>query len=185
MIVIGASLGGVRALTAMFRHIPTTFQTPFAVVLHRQKDSDGTLLEVLKRDLPLQVNEPLDKEPILPGRIYIAPADYHLLVEPTHFCLSIDDPVRYARPSIDVLFESAADACGREAIGIILTGANIDGSEGAARIKACGGRIIVQDPKTAEAPQMPQGVLARIDPDYILPLDRIASLLLELTSPIR
>jgi len=182
MIIIGASLGGVRALTALFQNIPSTFRTPTAVVLHRQKDSDGTLLEVLQRDLPLQVNEPLDKEPILPGRIYIAPADYHLLVEPNHFCLSVDDPVRYARPSIDVLFESAADAFGREAIGIVLSGANSDGSEGAAKIKARGGRIIVQDPQTAEAPQMPQGVLACIDPDYILPLDRMAPLLLQLTS---
>jgi two-component system chemotaxis response regulator CheB len=182
MIFIGASLGGVRALTAMFRDIPTTFRTPSAVVLHRQKDSDGMLVEILQRDLPLQVSEPLDKEPILPGRVYLAPADYHLLVEPSHFCLSVDEPVRYARPSIDVLFDSAADAFGRETIAIILSGANTDGSEGASRIKARGGRIIVQDPATAEAPQMPQGVLACIDPDYILPLDRIAPLLLELTS---
>ncbi len=140
------------------------------------------LVEILQRDLPLQVSEPLDKEPILPGRVYLAPADYHLLVEPSHFCLSVDEPVRYARPSIDVLFDSAADAFGRETIAIILSGANTDGSEGASRIKARGGRIIVQDPATAEAPQMPQGVLACIDPDYILPLDRIAPLLLELTS---
>ena len=182
MIFIGASLGGVRALTAMFRNIPITFQTPSAVVLHRQKDSDGMLLEVLQRDLPLQVIDPLDKEPILPGRIYLAPADYHLLVEPTHFCLSVDDPIRYARPSIDVLFESAADAFGREAIGIILSGANSDGSEGASKIKARGGRIIVQAPGTAEAPQMPQAALSCIDPDYILPLDQIAPLLLQLTS---
>jgi two-component system chemotaxis response regulator CheB len=181
MIVIGTSLGGVRALMALFQKIPVTFRAPSAVVLHRQKDSDGMLLEILQRDLPLPVREPLDKEPILPGRVYLAPADYHLLVEPSHFCLSVDEPVRYARPSIDVLFESAADAFGRDAIGVVLTGANRDGSEGAARIKARGGRVIVQEPATAEAPQMPQGVISSLEPDYVLPLDKIGPLLIELT----
>jgi two-component system chemotaxis response regulator CheB len=102
------------------------------------------------------------------------------MVEPTHFSLSIDEPVRYARPSVDVLFESAADSFGSAAIGIILTGANHDGTEGSLRIKARGGRVIVQDPDQCDAPQMPQGVLAEMDPDYILPLERMASLLVEL-----
>ncbi len=181
MIVVGASLGGLSALVTLLQGIPVSFRDSFAIVLHRHKDSDNTLLDLLQRDSPLPVCEPLDKEPILPGRVYLAPADYHLLVERTHFCLSIDDPVRYARPSIDVLFESAADAFGREAVGIVLTGANIDGSLGASRIQARGGRVIVQDPATADAPQMPQGVIAAIDPDYILSLEQIAPLLLELT----
>jgi two-component system chemotaxis response regulator CheB len=169
MIVIGASLGGLKALVTMLRGVPPTFATPVAVVLHRHKDSDGMLLEMLNSESPLRAGEPLDKEPILPRRVYVAPPDYHLLVEPAHFSLSVDEPVRFARPSIDVLFESAADAFGSRAIAIILTGANSDGSEGAARIKARGGRVIVQDPTTAEAPQMPQAVLARLRPDYILP----------------
>jgi two-component system chemotaxis response regulator CheB len=182
MIVVGGSLGGLRALTIMLRGIPADFAIPFAVVLHRHKDSDGMLLEMLQRDSPLPASEPLDKEPILPGHIYLAPADYHLMVEPTHFSLSIDDPVRYARPSVDVLFESAADSFGAAAIGIILTGANRDGTEGALRIKARRGRVIVQDPDQCDAPQMPQGVLAEMDPDYILPLERMASLLVELAT---
>jgi two-component system, chemotaxis family, protein-glutamate methylesterase/glutaminase len=182
MIVVGASMGGLRAVVTMLREIPRAFQASFAVVLHRHKDSDGTLRELLQRDSPLPVREPLDKEPLLPGHIYLAPADYHLLVESTYFCLSVDEPVRYARPSIDVLFESAADAFGPNVIGIVLTGANSDGALGAARIKARGGRVIVQDPATSEAPQMPQAALTRINPDYILPLERIAPLLVELTA---
>jgi two-component system chemotaxis response regulator CheB len=181
MIVIGASLGGLRAVATMLRDIPRTFPLSLAVVLHRHKESDGMLLELLQRDSPLPASEPLDKEPMLPGRIYLGPADYHLLVEPTHFCLSVDEPVRYARPSIDVLFESAADAFGPKVIGIILTGANSDGAQGAARIKARGGRVIVQDPATCEALQMPQAALAGMDADYILPLEKIAPLLVELS----
>jgi two-component system chemotaxis response regulator CheB len=183
MIVVGASLGGLRALVAILRGMPIAFPMPFAVVLHRHKDSDGALLEMLRAESPLPASEPCDKEPMLPGHIYLAPADYHLLVEPTHFSLSIDEPVRYARPSIDVLFESAADAFGGKTIGIVLTGANGDGAVGAARIRARGGRVIVQDPATAEAPQMPQAVLASVNPDYILSLDRIAPLLIELSTP--
>lgn len=182
MIVVGASLGGLRALLEVLRGIPRSFHRSFAVVLHRHKDSDGALLDLLRQESPLPACEPLDKEPFRPGMVYLAPADYHLLVEPTHFCLSIDEPVRFARPSVDVLFESAADAFGREAIALVLTGANGDGAHGAECIKAGGGRVIVQDPATAEAPQMPQAVLARIAPDYVLSLDRIAPLLVELTA---
>jgi len=181
MIVVGASMGGLRALITVLGGMPRTFSIPLAVVLHRHKDSDGMLLELLQRNQPLPALEPVDKEPILPGRVYLAPADYHLLVEPSHFCLSIDDPVRYARPSIDVLFESAADAFGPETTALILTGANADGAHGAARIKARGGRVIVQDPATAEAPQMPQAVLDMMKPDCILPLEHIAAHLLQLT----
>ena len=181
MIFIGASLGGVRAIGSILRDLPAAFPRALAVVLHRSKDSDGALVQLLQYESALPVSEPTDKEPILPGRVYIAPPDYHLLVEAGHFCLSVDDPIRYARPSIDVLFESAADAYGLEAIALVLTGANCDGTYGAARIKQAGGLVIVQDPKTAEAPQMPEAVLAKFHPDYILPLDRMAPLLVELT----
>lgn len=182
MVVIGGSLGGLRALTGLLRGVPKNFPLPIAVVLHRHKDSDSSLLEMLQSESALPASEVLDKEPFLPGRIYLAPADYHLLVEPTHFVLSVDEPVRFARPSIDVLFESAAESLGSSVIGVVLTGANADGSEGAARIKANGGRIIVQEPATAEAPQMPQAVLAILSPEYILPVDRIGPLLVELTA---
>jgi two-component system chemotaxis response regulator CheB len=182
MIVVGASLGGLRALLRVLKGLPSTFTVPIAVVLHRHKDSDETLLQMLQQESPLPALEPLDKELVLPGRIYLAPADYHLLVERTHFCLSIDDPVRFARPSIDVLFDSAAEAFGGATIALVLTGANSDGAGGAAHIKAQGGRVIVQAPDTAEAPQMPQAVIAVLNPDYILPLDRIGRLLVELTA---
>ena len=181
MIVVGASMGGLRALITVLGSLPRTFPIPLAVVLHRHKDSDGMLLELLQRSLPLPALEPVDKEPIMPGCVYLAPADYHLLVEPSHFCLSIDEPVRYARPSIDVLFESAADTFGAKTTALVLTGANADGAYGAARIKARGGCVIVQDPTTAEAPQMPRAVLNMMEPDSILPLERIAARLLELT----
>jgi two-component system chemotaxis response regulator CheB len=184
MIVMGASLGGLRALVLALRGIPPGFANPLAVVMHRHKDSDGMLLELLQRDLPLPTREASDKEPILPGHVYLAPPDYHLLVEPTYFSLSVDEPVRYARPSVDVLFESAADAFGPDAIGVVLTGANRDGAEGAARIKAVGGQVIVQDPATAEAPQMPKAVVDIVTPDYIVSLDQIGPLLVQLSRKI-
>jgi two-component system chemotaxis response regulator CheB len=182
MIFIGASLGGLRAVASILRGLPPKFLVPLAVVLHRAKDSDGALVEILQHDSSLPVSEPFDKEPILPGRVYLAPADYHLLVESGHFCLSVDAPIRYARPSIDVLFESAADAFGAEAIAVVLTGANGDGAYGATKVREARGRVIVQDPATAEAPQMPEAVLAKFRPDYILPLEKMAPLLVELTA---
>jgi two-component system chemotaxis response regulator CheB len=185
MIVVGGSLGGLRALTTLLRGIPLAFAIPIVVVLHRHKDSDGMLLEMLQRECSIPASEPMDKESILPNHLYVAPPDYHLMVETTHFSLSIDEPVRFARPSVDVLFESAADAFGPSTIGIVLSGANRDGAEGAARIKARGGRLIVQDPETCEAPQMPEAVLAILNPDYILPPERISPLLVELaTHPV-
>jgi len=179
MILVGGSYGGLRALVAMVRGLPSDFITPLAVVLHRHKDSDGMLLEMLQRECPLPASEPTDKEPILPNHIYLAPADYHLMVEDDHFALSVDDPVRYARPSVDVLFESAADSCGAAAIGIILSGSNRDGAAGAVRIKSRGGRVIVQDPADCEAPQMPQAVLAETRPDYVLRVEDIPGVLLK------
>jgi two-component system, chemotaxis family, protein-glutamate methylesterase/glutaminase len=179
MILVGGSYGGLRALVTMLRGLPRDFVTPLAVVLHRHKDSDGMLLDILQRDCPLPASEPMDKEPILPNHVYIAPADYHMMVEDDHFVLSVDEPVRYARPSVDVLFESAADSCGPAAIGIILSGSNRDGASGAVRIKNRGGRVIVQDPADCEAPQMAQAVLAETQPDYVLRVEEIPRVLLK------
>ncbi len=182
MIVIGASLGGLRALSQILGKLPAkNFPLPIATVLHRSKDTDFSLVEVLGRESPLPVREVLDKEPILPGRVYLAPADYHLLVESNHFCLSVDAPVLFARPSIDVLFESAADAFGNSVIAIVLTGSSSDGARGAAYIKAKGGRLIVQDPVTADSDIMPRAALAAAECDYILSPDHMGPLLLELT----
>jgi len=186
MIVIGGSLGGMRSLSQILQGLPARgFPLPIAVVLHRMKDADTVLFDFLKEESPLPAREVLDKEPILPGHIFLAPADYHLLVEPTHFCLSIDEPVLHARPSIDVLFESAADAYGKSVIAIVLSGANRDGADGAALIKEKGGRVIVQDPATAESGIMPQATLDAVEADYILPPERMGPLLLELTEHLR
>ena len=120
-----------------------------------------------------------DKQWIKPGTVYFAPADYHLLVEKGEFSLSVDEAVHHSRPSIDVLFESAADAYGAALIGVILTGANDDGAAGARRIKSRGGLVVAQDPKTAEAPAMPAAAIAAGAVDQILPLDQIGPFLVE------
>jgi two-component system chemotaxis response regulator CheB len=181
MIVIGTSLGGLNALRAILKRLPERFPVPVVAVLHRHKESDDALVELLQAKSPLPVSEVLDKEPICPGHVYIAPADYHLFVEAGTFSLSTDDLVNYARPSIDVVFESAADSFGTRVIGVVLTGANQDGSVGAFKIKHRGGIVIVEDPQTAECPIMPNGVLHSIKPDYIRPVEEIGPLLIELT----
>jgi two-component system chemotaxis response regulator CheB len=126
------------------------------------------------------VREPADKEPIEPGAVYLAPADYHLLVEPDGFALSTDGPVQHSRPSIDVLFDTAADTYGDRLIGVILTGANADGAYGLSRIKRRGGTTIVQDPETAEKRAMPDAAIATGAADRVVPLEQIPPTLMEL-----
>jgi len=184
MIVIGASLGGTRALHTVLSGLPPDWAEPVAVVIHRHRDSDSGLIEMLRESCAIAVEEACDKEPIRAGCVTLAPADYHLLVEPTHFSLSTDDWVQFARPSIDVLFESAADAFGPRVLGVILTGASADGSRGAAEIKRRGGRLIVQDPATAASPVMPAAALAAATADHICPLPQIAPLLIRLMGPV-
>ncbi|MBD2088534.1 chemotaxis protein CheB [Microcoleus sp. FACHB-1515] len=178
LVVIGASLGGFSALKLILGKLPPAFSVPIAIVQHRHKESQTTLASYLQPLIPLPIREVEDKDEIAPGTIYLAPADYHLLVEFGYFTLTTDEPVCYARPSIDVLFESAADAYGDRVIGIILTGANQDGAQGAAAIKTKGGRVIVQDPSTAESPVMPDAAIAATQVDAIVPLTAIASTLL-------
>jgi len=180
MIVIGASLGGMKALRWIITALPSSFPLPIVAILHRHKESDEALVELLQVDARLPVSEVIDKEPIQPGHMYVAPADYHLFIEREYFSLSTDELVQYARPSIDVVFESAADTFGENVIGIILTGANQDGSKGAMRIKDRGGLIIVQDPESAECPIMPAAVLQCVHADYIRPVEEIGQLLLRL-----
>ncbi len=194
IVVVGCSLGGLRALQTVLADLPADFPGTVVIVQHREAGSDETLVELLRQHSRLPVGEPEDKDPILPGRVYLAPPDYHLLIEttkrppdhpttrlpdhptmrlPGHFALSTDEPVNYARPSIDVLFESAADAYGERVIGVILTGANADGAQGLAAIKRRGGLTIVQDPATAEAPAMPEAAIAAAQVDAVLPLQEI------------
>src|SRR5258708_17179913 len=146
IVVIGASLGGQRALRTVLAGLPARFPAAVAVVEPLGKSSDSMLSIFLQKQSALPVIEAEDKQAIFSGHVYLAPPDYHLLIEGDHFALSTEDPVWYARPSIDVLFESCANTYGRRAVGVILTGANQDGAQGLAAIKARGGLAVVQDP---------------------------------------
>lgn len=185
VLVIGTSLGGFSALKVLLGGLTKSFPLAIAVVQHRHKDSGDLMSSSMQQHIKLPIHEAEDKDELLPGHIYLAPADYHLLLNQSYLTLSVDEPVCFARPSIDVLFESAADAYTHRTIGIILTGANRDGTKGLARIKACGGLTIVQDPATAETSIMPQAAIATTEVDAILPLPEIAPYLVNLLSRVR
>ena len=180
LVVMGSSLGGMHALSVILGDLPPEFPLPIAVAQHRYRTSNEGLPHFLRKSARLKVVDVDDKMWIRPGCVYLAPANYHLLVEQGMFSLSVDEAVAYSRPSIDVLFESAADAYRARVVGVVLTGANADGARGAARIKAAGGFIIVQDPNTAEARAMPEAAIQQTRVDRILPLDRIGPFLVEL-----
>jgi two-component system chemotaxis response regulator CheB len=167
------------ALETILKRLPRDFCVPIAVAQHRHRRSNEGLPAFLRRATHMNVVDAEDKQWIKPSTIYMAPADYHLLVEKGQFSLSVDDAVRNSRPSVDVLFESAADAYGAGLVGIVLTGANEDGCRGARRIKQRGGVVLAQDPKTAEAPAMPAAVIAAGVVDQILNLEQIADFLVE------
>jgi two-component system chemotaxis response regulator CheB len=182
-VVIGSSAGGLNALKTLFRGLDRGFRLPVIIVQHISPDSDNYLIHILNDMRKLKVKEADEKEIPMPGMAYIAPPNYHLLVEPDHtFTLTVDERVNYARPSIDVLFETAAEAYRHKLIGIILTGANNDGSKGVKRIKEMGGLVIVQDPDTAEVDSMPRAAVLATAVDHLLPLEEIATLLNELGS---
>lgn len=180
LIVIGASVGGLKALSTILEALPATFPASVAIVQHRRATDGSLLCELLGRTSLLPVLEPLHGAPLRPGHVYLAPPDYHLLVEPGAFALSVDPPVCCSRPSIDVLFESAAGAYGRRTIGVVLTGANTDGAAGAAEIARAGGQVIVQDPATAEGPTCPRAALERVPAARVLPLQEIGPRLVAL-----
>lgn len=183
IVVIGASLGGLSALEVLLKGLPQDFPAAIVAVLHRYRHAHTSLSNVLQPAIALPLQEVDDKVTVQPGQVYLAPADYHLLVEKGHLALSTDAPVTYARPSIDVLFQSAADAYGSRTVGVILTGASQDGADGLARIKARGGRAIAQDPNTAECRVMPEAAIARTTVDWILPLTAVAPRLVNLCYP--
>jgi two-component system chemotaxis response regulator CheB len=180
LVTIGCSMGGMAALQTIFEVLPPDFPLPITVVQHRYRTSNEGLPAFLRRHSKLNVVDTTDKEWMKPGTVYLAPANYHLLVERGELSLSVDEAVAYSRPSIDVMFESAADAYGSGVVGVILTGANSDGARGAVRIKKRGGFVIAQDPATAESPAMPQAAVDATRVDRILPLDRIGPFLVEL-----
>ena len=178
VIAIGASWGGLNAVSTLLETIPAELEQAIVVAQHRSPQSRrGVLESLLQQHTARVVCEPGDKEPIEPSRVYVAPADYHLLVDGGRFALSVEEKVQFARPSIDVLFDSVADAYRERAIGIVLTGANADGAAGLAAIKGNGGVAIVQDPATATRRAMPEAALAAAEADAILPLAEIGPFL--------
>lgn len=183
IVVVGTSWGGLSALSTVISGLPATFALPIVVVQHRSPDAAGFLAELLQTRTSLCVVEVDDKRPIAAGHVYVAPPNYHLLVDRGFFSLTTDSPVRYSRPSIDVTFVSAADEYGRRAIGVVLTGANEDGALGLKRIADRGGYAIVQDPETAEGPMMPRAALRAVPKARVLRLDRIASQLITIAPP--
>jgi len=180
-IVIGASSGGMNAMKVMFPLLPKDFNTPIIMVQHISPRSEGHWIALLNEISNLEIKEADEKELISKGIIYIAPPNYHLLIEKDKtLSLTIDERVNYARPSIDVLFESAAEAYQNKLIGVVLTGSNNDGANGLKRIKESGGLTIVQQPKTAESPFMPASAIDIAAPDYILDLEDIIKLLIRI-----
>jgi two-component system chemotaxis response regulator CheB len=177
-VVIGASAGGVDALFALLPALPAACRLPVFCILHLPADRESRLAELFAERLPLPVKEAVDKEPIVPGTVYFAGSGYHLSVEQDFtFSLSCEPPLHFARPAIDVLMESCADAYGPGLVGILLTGANHDGAAGMATIRARGGLTVVQDPDDAQVATMPRSAINLFAPHLILPLARIGALL--------
>jgi two-component system chemotaxis response regulator CheB len=180
-VVVGGSAGGLSALLAVLEPIPADFPLPILVALHLHKTDGGRFAEHLAGSVSIAVSEALDKEVIEPSHLYVAPADYHLLVERGgSIALSIDPKVNWARPSIDVMFESAARAWADAVIGVILSGANDDGARGMKVIADLGGACIAQDPDTADSPVMPRSAIELARIETVLPPACIGELLLRL-----
>lgn len=181
VIVMGGSAGSLTALAELLPVFPAGYPLPIVIVQHLHPLQDRYFIEHYAGMCALKVKEAEEKEPILPGVITFAPPNYHLLIEDDRtFSLSVDEKVNYSRPSIDVLFESAADAYGPRCIGVILTGANPDGALGLAKIRAKGGMAIVQDPETAESSYMPRAAIQATAVNAILPVREIGKLLCEI-----
>lgn len=178
LVAVGASLGGLLQLERLLSRLPPDLPAAIAMCQHRNDDTDSGLVRLLQRYSKLPVSEPEPLEPILPGHAYLAPGGYHLLVDARAFSLSVDPPVSFARPSVDVLFESVADAYGRNAAGVILTSSSADGAEGAQAIKRAGGKIAVQDPRTAESPIAPRATLDVMRADFVGDTELIADMLI-------
>jgi two-component system chemotaxis response regulator CheB len=180
-VVIGASAGGVSALMQLLPALPRGYRLPIVVVLHVRSGRQNQLVEVFQQRVALPVREAGDKEDIIPGTLYFAPAGYHLLLENDRvFSLSCDAPLHFARPAIDITMETAADAYGPGLVGILLTGANDDGAAGMAAIGRAGGLTAVQDPREADVRVMPEEAIRARTPDLVLPLEQIKQLLLML-----
>lgn len=177
-VVLGVSAGGFHALPAVLSYLDRTLPVPVFIVQHLSPLSDTYLVEHLQDICQIEVKLAEDKEAPRPAVIYLAPPDYHLLIEADYsLALSMEDRVNYSRPSIDVLFESAAEVYFDTLIGVIMTGANTDGSKGLREIKRCGGMAVVQAPETAEVDLMPRSAINSVEVDYIVPLDELGAFL--------
>ncbi len=180
-VVIGASAGGVNALLQLLPGLPSGYRLPIVVVLHVRSGRQNQLVEVFQQRVAIPVREAGDKEDVIPGTLYFAPAGYHLLLENDRsFSLSCDAPLHFARPAIDITMEAAADVYGARLAGILLTGANDDGAAGMAAIGRAGGLTVVQDPEEANVGVMPREAIRIRPPDLVLPLEQIKRLLLML-----
>lgn len=177
-VVIGASVGALDALSRILPELPGDFPVAVLVVVHLPPDKNSLMVSLFTGRCAMAVKEAEDKELIQPATIYFAPPNYHLLVEPDfRLSLSNEEPVLYSRPSIDVLFQTAADAYGDSLSGVILTGANQDGAKGLKAICDAGGRAFVQSPRTAEGAAMPEAALRACPTALPMPLDQIATAL--------
>jgi two-component system chemotaxis response regulator CheB len=169
LVVIGGSAGSLPVILTILSNLDPQFNFPLVVVLHRKNSYDNALSELLSQKAKIRVKEIEDKDPILPGVVYVAPADYHLLIEKEKiFSLDFSERINYSRPSIDVTCESAALCYRDQLIAILLSGANSDGTQGLELVQELGGTTIVQDPKTAEFPYMPQNAVSKLSVNYIL-----------------
>lgn len=183
-IVIGTSAGGVEALSVLLPSLPAGLRAAVLIVLHLPRERPSLLVDIFAPKCALPVREAEDKEPVERGTIYFAPPDYHLLVDVgPRLALSADDPVNYSRPSIDVLFESAADVYEKRLLGIILTGASEDGALGLEAVRRAGGATIVQEPRSAQVGMMAESALKRGQADLVLSLEQLADLLRTLDQP--
>jgi two-component system chemotaxis response regulator CheB len=182
MLAIGFSAGGIPLIKRILEMLPKNYPLPIVIVSHLQRGQESCLAELLNDITQLTVSTAKDKEAIIPGRVYLAPPDYHLLVEKhLHtpiFTLSVDEPVKSVRPSIDVLFESAAEVFESGLIAVLLSGANSDGADGMAYVKELNGMGIILDPLESEFSAMPSAAIQRADVDYVASIDEIISLLL-------
>ncbi|MCC6533164.1 MAG: chemotaxis protein CheB [Burkholderiales bacterium] len=183
-VAVGASSGGIDALTLLLQALPPSFVPALLLVMHIPASNEGLLVEVLAPHCALPVREAFDKDSVVPGTVYVAPPGYHLLVEPARtLALSVDEPVNFCRPSIDVLFESAAYAYREALLGIVLTGANEDGARGLDAIRRAGGLAWVQQPSTSVSPVMPESALRYAGADRILALSEMATELARFVRP--
>ena len=181
LVVVGASWGGLQAVRAVVGRLPADLGAAVVVVQHRAPESStSTFVDVIGEASALPIVEAADKQRLEPNHVHVAPPDFHTLVEDDHLALSVDAPMEFSRPSIDVLFESAAEARRERCVGVVLTGANADGAAGLARIAELGGAAVVQDPEGAERPEMPRAALSAVPGAIMAPLDLVGEIVAQL-----